>query len=147
MTNPAETFTELFRSAAVSFADARGVLESESPGAKPSNDTAEYSAYSLITGLERIALLLRKFQAIPEARSMARGERPDALTVVGDAAFRASAEAAAAQIEASAGQLGVAGPRLAKTIRRWIESGALEEARVLASQCDTAIRITKRRVR
>jgi hypothetical protein len=147
VSRPVEPFTNLFRSAALAFADARAVLEDESAGAKPDADALSYSNNALLTGLEKLALLVRRFSASPEYRNVMRGERLDDRPIISDPSFRVAAETTAAEIDANKNRLGIGGTRIAGTLRRWLESRSPEQAQLLDSQCATTARMLKRKAR
>jgi hypothetical protein len=144
MSSEALPYTELLRSAVASLADARGALATDE-ASKPSGDTIAYSLHSVITALDRLAVLSRRYSALPEFRETARGQSV-AMPVVSDGAFCEAARALADRMDGCNDILGVAATRLATTIRRWIENKSPDSVRLLGSQTETAMRIMKRRV-
>ena len=147
MASPAEPFTELFHSAALTFADARNALDS-SQADKPDSDTLAYSNNGFITGLELIGRLVRKYLVSQEARDVMRGERNNAMPIVTNLAFRNAAETVVVEVEAAKHLLSAAGAtRIASTVRQWLETRSPDKAQLLGSQCDTTMRMLKRKAR
>jgi hypothetical protein len=64
--------------------------------------------------------------------------------VLNDAAFRSAALACAAAIE-TATELGIAGGRLAKAVRAWVEGNDPAAARTVAMAAGAACRMSKMR--
>jgi len=134
----AAAYTSVARSAEIALAEALAAQGEAQPG-----DANGYAGESVVTALERLTQLARKYQASGENRAHI-DKCPGPWPIITDNAFRAALIAVAGRLDECKALTRRASERVAATLREWESTRSPDCAVVLEVVTITVARILKR---
>ena len=139
MPSVAAPFVEMFQLAASGFSEGAAVLtEAQATGGEAARPMLAFGNQLMAGAFRQIEAAARRYLQANEAIN----ERSPRL-ILNDTALRAAVEECATAMESAAPLLSVAGRRMPKVLRSWLDNP--RDALVLASQADAAVRLAKTR--
>jgi hypothetical protein len=134
-----QSLIEMFRLATAGFTECGDILaELPDPRGETARPAVQFAFQNAVTGFTQLEALSRRYLSEAEYAAKTAGK-----PILSDQGFRSAAGECAASLDAIGAYLGIAGKRIAATLRAWLDQNDPTKACVLHSQCDAAARLAK----